>query len=130
MAARILVIEDDPASLLLVQYLLETSGFHVLTADNGADGLSIALREAPDLVVCDLQLPALDGYEVLKELRANSRWCGAPVIAVTAFSMSGDRERVLSAGFDDYFPKPIVPETFVASISVYLDDARPRRGRT
>jgi len=126
MAARILVIEDNPANLELVQYLLQSAGHEVLTAVDGAQGLAMAQRTAPDLVICDLQMPLLDGYEVLRRLRADPITCDLVVIAVTAFSMPGDRERVAVAGFDGYLSKPIEPEQFVATIESWLP-AVPRR---
>jgi CheY-like chemotaxis protein len=120
MPARILVIEDNPANLELVQYLLQSAGHEVLTAVDGAQGLAMAQHTVPDLVICDLQMPLLDGYEVLYRLRADPTTCDLVVIAVTAFSMSGDQEKVAVAGFDGYLSKPIEPEQFVATIESWL----------
>lgn len=120
MAARILVIEDNSANMQLIRYLLEYSGYEVLEARDGAQGVAMALSERPDLVVCDIQLPFLDGYEVLRVIRGDSRAAGLKVVAVTAFSMPNDRVKVERAGFDGYFTKPIDPETFVASIDALL----------
>ena len=123
MPARILVIEDDPNTLELFVYLLNAFGHAVFTADNGIVGLAIAASERPDLILCDIQLPQLDGYGVARAL-ANDPDLGAiPLVAVTAFSMVGDRESILGAGFDDYISKPIVPETFVAQLDRYLPAA-------
>lgn len=119
-AAVILVIEDDPFSLELARYLLEMSGHRPITADNGGDGLRLALGGTCDLVLCDLQMPVLDGFQVVSALLANPHWSRVPVIAVTALSMEGDREMALAAGFDGYMSKPIVPETFVAEVEAYL----------
>jgi CheY-like chemotaxis protein len=119
-AARILVIEDNAANLELVRYLLSFSGHTVLEARDGAQGLAIARQERPDLIVCDLQLPLLDGYEVLARLRENPDSAGAVIVAVTAFSMANDRLRVMTAGFDGYLSKPIEPETFVAQLEAFL----------
>jgi CheY-like chemotaxis protein len=120
MAARILVIEDNDANLELVQYLLEKSGYEVLTARNGAQGVTVALQGRPQLIVCDLQMPVMDGYEVLRTLRQDPSMCATTVVAVTAFSMSGDRHNVLVAGFDGYLSKPIEPENFVSQIETFL----------
>jgi CheY-like chemotaxis protein len=120
MAARILVIEDNDANLELVQYLLEKSGYEVLTARNGAQGVTVALQGRPQLIVCDLQMPVMDGYEVLRTLRQDPSMCATTVVAVTAFSMSGDRHNVLVAGFDGYLSKPIEPENFVSQIEAFL----------
>ncbi|MCR5882410.1 response regulator [Rhizobacter sp. J219] len=121
--ARILVIEDNQANLDLAQYLLEHRGHQVLVATDGQMGLAMARRERPELIVCDLQMPVLDGYGVLEQLRRDAAMAGIPVVAVTAFSMSGDEEKVRMAGFDGYFSKPIEPETFVAQIEAFLPSA-------
>ena len=117
MIARILVIEDNPANLELARYLLTVHGYAVLTASDGRQGLDSALRERPDLILCDLQMPWLDGYQVLQQLRGQ---LDAVVIALTAFSMPNDRQQVLSAGFDGYLSKPIDPERFVAEVEAFL----------
>lgn len=120
MAARILVIEDNAANLELVRYLLSYSGYVVLEARDGAQGVEMALREQPDLIVCDLQMPLLDGYQVLDELRQSPGGATAVIVAVTAFSMPNDRQKVIAAGFDGYLSKPIEPENFVAQIEAFL----------
>lgn len=120
MPARILIIEDDDASRELVTYLLEASGYSTLSAENGLVGAQMAETAQPDLILCDLQMPVMNGYEVVRYLRASSLWRRVPLIAVTAFSMSGDRESALRAGFDDHVTKPIVPETFVAQVEAFL----------
>lgn len=118
--ATILVIEDDDASRLLVTYLLESAGHRVLAAENGAVGLRIALAESPDLILCDLQMPVMNGYEVARSLRTSMLWRVVPLVAVTAFSMPGDREKALDVGFNEHLPKPISPETFVQQIEGFL----------
>lgn len=120
MAARILVIEDNAANLELVRYLLSFSGYTVLEARDGAQGVAMALQERPDLVVCDLQMPLLDGYEVLARLRENPVSAATVIVAVTAFSMPNDRQKVMTAGFDGYLSKPIEPENFVGQIEAFL----------
>jgi CheY-like chemotaxis protein len=120
MPARILVIEDNAANLELVRYLLAYSGHAVLEARDGAQGVEMALRERPDLIVCDLQMPLLDGYQVLARLRADPGCAGVVIVAVTAFSMPNDRQKVITAGFDGYLSKPIEPEQFVAQIEAFL----------
>ena len=120
MPARILVIEDDEFSRELVRYLLDRQGYAVLEAADGRTGLDLALNAHPDLVLCDLQMPVLNGYEVVQRLRSNPLWQVVPVIAVTAFSMPGDRDIALAAGFDNYLTKPITPEIFVQRITAFL----------
>jgi CheY-like chemotaxis protein len=122
MAARILIIEDNPANLELMTYLLRAYKYEVLSAVNGEAGLAAAQAQLPDVIVCDLQLPRLDGFEVLKRLKAQARTTAIPVVAVTAYAMVGDRERVVAAGFDGYLAKPIEPETFVSQIERFLKE--------
>lgn len=133
MAARILIIEDNPANLELMTYLLRAYKYQVLSAADGEAGLAAAQQQLPDVVVCDLQLPKLDGFEVLKRLKAEPRTTAIPVVAVTAYAMVGDRERVLAAGFDGYLAKPIEPETFVSQIERFLKEksgSRPGQAET
>src|SRR4051812_2065122 len=110
MSARILIIEDKQANLDLMTYLLEAFGHSVKTAMDGEEGLAALRREAPDVVVCDINLPRIDGYEVARQIRADPALRPLPLIAVTALAMVGDREKVLAAGFDGYIAKPIAPE--------------------
>lgn len=124
MSASILVIEDDDASRQLVTYLLEASGHRVLGAENGALGLALALAEGPDLILCDLQMPVMNGYEVAHSLRSHPGWRVVPLVAVTAFSMPGDREKALEVGFDEHLSKPITPETFVRQVEAFLRSPR------
>jgi two-component system cell cycle response regulator len=119
-AARILIIEDNPANLELMTYLLGAFGHTVLAAEDGRRGLEVARGERPDLIVCDVQLPDMDGYEVARRLKSDPELRTTPLVAVTALAMVGDRDRVLAAGFDGYLAKPINPETFVRQMEVYL----------
>jgi two-component system cell cycle response regulator len=120
MPSRVLVIEDNPANLELMTYLLEAFGYATSKAVDGAGGLELARREVPDLVVCDIQLPDLDGYEVARRLKADATLNGIPLVAVTALAMVGDRRRIMDAGFDGYIAKPIDPESFVTEIEAFL----------
>lgn len=120
MAARILVVEDNAANLELVRYLLAFTGYMVSQARDGGQGIVLALQERPDLILCDLQMPVVDGYQVLAQLRQHAETADIPVVAVTAFSMPNDRQKVLTAGFNGYLSKPIEPETFVAQIEEFL----------
>ncbi len=120
MSATILVIEDDPASLDLMTYLLAAHGYQSLGASRGDEGLLMAQRQRPDLVICDIQLPGIDGYSIARMLKSDEVLSTLPLVAVTAMAMVGDRDRVLSAGFDGYVSKPIDPHTFVAQIEPFL----------
>jgi CheY-like chemotaxis protein len=118
--ARVLLIEDNQDSRSLMAYLLSSFGHDPLEARTGEEGVAIAAASLPDLIVCDLSLPGIDGFESLRRLRARPELEKVPIIAVTAFAMVGDRERALRAGFDGYIPKPIVPESFVGQLEAFL----------
>ncbi len=120
MPAKILVIEDDPASLELLKYLLEQGGHSVATATDGAAGLKAALGNEFDMVLCDLQLPELTGHEVAARLRGTQAWRVVPLVAVTAYSMPGDRGTAIAAGFTEYLTKPIEPESILTTVNQLL----------
>jgi two-component system cell cycle response regulator len=120
MAARILVIEDNEPNLELMSYLLQAFGHMPLTVRDGAKALQAVLREAPDLILCDIQLPGIDGFEVARRLNEHPDLGTIPRVAITAMAMVGDRERLLAAGFDGYLAKPIDPETFVQQVEAFL----------
>lgn len=126
--ARILLIEDNEANLELMTYLLTAFGYTPLVAHDGEEGLERARRERPEAIVCDVQLPGIDGFGVAASLAADPVLRDVPLIAVTALAMVGDRDRVLAAGFDGYIDKPIVPERFVAQIEAFLPPDRRRTG--
>jgi two-component system cell cycle response regulator DivK len=104
---RILVVEDNPKNLKLVRDVLQFSGYEVIEATSGEDGVRLAVSESPDLILMDLQLPGIDGTEALRQIRARQETRGVPVVAVTAFAMNHDRERAFESGFSGYVEKPI-----------------------
>ena len=120
MPANILVIEDDPASLELLKYLLQRAGHSVATATDGDAGLKAALGNEFDIVFCDLQLPELSGLQVAARLRATPVWRVVPLVAVTAYSMPGDRDTAIAAGFTEYLTKPIEPESILGKVDQLL----------
>ncbi|HEY0501968.1 MAG TPA: response regulator [Lysobacter sp.] len=120
MAARILAIDDNPDNLELMRYLLEAFGYPALIARDGSSGVATTERERPDLVLCDVQLPDIDGYEVVRRIRGHPELSGLVIVAVTALAMVGDRAKVLAAGFNGYLSKPIDPTTFVRQVEAYL----------
>ncbi len=120
MAGRILVIEDNPQNLELMTYLLQAFGYTTRTAVNGEEGVEVVRRERVDLIVCDVHLPKMDGYEVAHELKRDPMLRKIPLVAVTALAMPGDREKVLAAGFDGYIDKPIQPEIFVKQVESFM----------
>lgn len=127
MGALVLIIEDNKANLELMTYLLSAFGHKVLTAIDGETGLGAAYRDAPDLILCDVQLPGLDGFGVASRLKSSPVMKKIPLVAVTAFAMVGDRDKVLSAGFDGYIAKPITPEIFVGQVEAFLQPIHQSR---
>jgi two-component system cell cycle response regulator DivK len=101
------VVEDNPKNLKLVRDVLRYSGYEVIEATSGEDGVRLAGEESPDLILMDLQLPGIDGVEALRQIRASATGRGVPVVAVTAFAMNDDRERAFDSGFTGYVEKPI-----------------------
>jgi CheY-like chemotaxis protein len=127
MAARILLIEDHPDNRTLIVYLLEFFGHQVETAENGEEGVEKALKEIFDLIICDIHLPGIDGYEVANRLKSNSLWRPVPLIAVTALAMVGDRDKVLKSGFEGHLSKPITPHLFTRQIESFLPATQSRQ---
>jgi two-component system cell cycle response regulator DivK len=112
----VLVVEDNEKSLKLACDLLRLHDFEAVPARSGSEALRLAARGCFDLVLMDVQLPDMEGGEALSALRADARTRAVPVVAVTAFAMKGDRERLLSAGFDSYIPKPLDIAAFVREV--------------
>ena len=125
--ARILIIEDNPENMQLMMYLLTAFGHTVLETTLGEKGLRLAKEESPDLILCDLHMPGMDGYEVAKRLKLDPQLASIPLVAVTAYAMVGDREKVLAAGFNGYISKPINPELFVSEIEIFLASRAPSK---
>jgi CheY-like chemotaxis protein len=119
MTATILVIEDNPANIRLVEYILCAHGYEPLLATSGAEGLQIAAEAKPDLILLDIRMPHMDGYEVVARLK-QMELEGAKIVAVTASAMVGDRERITAAGFDGYIQKPLDPKTFIVDVERFL----------
>ena len=116
----ILVVEDNERNLKLVRDVLEYVGYDVRVARTAEDGIALAVKEPPDLVLMDLQLPGIDGMEALRRLRENVRTADIPVVAVTAQAMKQDRERALEAGFNGYIEKPISIRAFPDQVRSFL----------
>ncbi|MGK5048067.1 EAL domain-containing protein [Janthinobacterium sp. GB4P2] len=123
MSARILIIEDNATNMELMVYLLRAFGYTPLAAYDGEEGVRMARSELPDLIICDVHLPKLDGYGVVAELKKDPLLRKIPALAVTALAMVGDRERLLEAGFNGYIGKPIEPDLFVAELESFLPGA-------
>ena len=117
---RILLVEDNDANLYLIKFIVEKSGYEVIEARNGGRGVDLAISEKPDLIIMDIQLPDFDGLEATRRIRASKVDGGIPIIALTSYAMTGDREKALAAGCTGYIEKPIDPETFMEQIEKYL----------
>lgn len=120
MKERILYIEDNEQNLYLVTFILESAGHRVIQARSGEEGILLAGEQAPDLILLDIQLPGMDGYEIARRLRDIPYIRTIPIVAVTSYAMVGDREKALGAGCDGYIEKPINPDTFLAQVEAHL----------
>lgn len=120
--ANILIIEDNEQNLYLATFILEKHGHSVTAACDGVQGIKLAEKERPALILLDIQLPVMDGYAVAEELRRNPSLARIPIVAVTSYAMAGDRERILASGCDGYIEKPINPDTFFAEVLSFLPD--------
>lgn len=124
--ATILYIEDNDDNLFMLSRRLRRRGFHVLAARDGAAGVELALSALPDLILMDLVLPVMDGWQATAKLKSLPQTRAIPVIAVSSHAMSGDREQALAAGCDDYHTKPIEFERLVVSINNHLSGKVPK----
>ncbi|HTV91477.1 MAG TPA: response regulator [Verrucomicrobiae bacterium] len=118
--SRILVVDDNAVNLDLMLYLLRAFGHEADGHADGLAGLHAALRGDFALVLTDILMPGIDGYEFARRFKRESHLSAVPLVAVTALAMSGDRERITEAGFDGYITKPIEPRTFVAQVEAFL----------
>jgi two-component system cell cycle response regulator len=128
MAAKILAVEDNPANLDLITYLLRAFGHDVESRMDGISGLEATRTGGYDLVLADVLMPGLDGYEFAHRFKADPRLASTPLVAVTALAMAGDKEKIIAAGFDGYISKPIDPQKFAEQIESFL--ARSKRGKS
>lgn len=119
----VLVVEDRDVSRELIRTLLEHSGYDVLEAATGAEAVSMAVENSPDLVLLDLQMPVKDGFQVLKELKSDQRSRTIPVVALTANAMQGDKERALRDGFTGYLTKPLSLSTIREELARLLTES-------
>jgi len=111
-----LIIEDNEDNWVLISLILEHAGFGAMVAKTGMQGYEMAIARSPDFILLDIQLPDIDGTEVLRLLKAKDATKDIPVIAVTSFAMTGDRERLLEAGCDGYIEKPVDPDKVIRQI--------------
>jgi CheY-like chemotaxis protein len=117
---RILVVEDNGTNMYLIGFILRKNGYEVLEAVTGEEGVELAIKEKPDLILMDIQLPGMDGLEATERIRESEADGEIPIVALTSYAMTGDRERALNAGCTGYIEKPINSETFMVEIEKYL----------
>ena len=120
---KILLVEDNEMNRDMLSRRLKRRGYEVAIAVNGAEGVSMAASTTPDLILMDMSLPVMDGWEATKNIKANPATESIPVIALTAHAMSGDREKALQAGCDDYDTKPIELSRLLTKIKTFLPDS-------
>ncbi|MEH6727533.1 MAG: response regulator [Hyphomicrobiales bacterium] len=120
MTQNILIVEDNELNMKLFNDLLEAHGYTTLQSRNGMEAFELARQHKPDLVLMDIQLPEVSGLEVIKWLKEDDELCGIPVIAVTAFAMKGDEDRIREAGCEAYLSKPISVANFLDVVTQYL----------
>jgi two-component system cell cycle response regulator DivK len=120
MKKRILAIEDHAENRRILGYLLASAGFEMIEAVTGEEGVATAEKERPDLIIMDIQLPGLDGYEATRRIKANPALRHIPIIVVTSYALSGDDVKAFEAGCDAYVTKPFVPRELLAKIRTYL----------
>ena len=118
---QVLIVEDNEKGMKLFRDVLAATGYRTLEATTGEQALELATEHGPDLVLMDIQLPDIDGVEVLRRLRADERTTSISVLALTAQAMQGDRDRFLAAGFDGYLPKPVDLLEFIGAVSEHCD---------
>jgi two-component system cell cycle response regulator DivK len=117
---RILIIEDQDDNRAIMRDLLSTAGYDLIEAGDGGEGVELAKTERPDLILMDIQLPVLDGYEATRRIKANTELKSIPIIAVTSYALSGDDVKARAAGCDGYVTKPFSPRELLAKVREYL----------
>jgi two-component system, cell cycle response regulator DivK len=117
---RILVVEDQEDNRRILRDLLNATDFEVIEAEDGEQALAAVAKQRPDLILMDIQLPELDGYEATRRIKTDPSLSSTPIIAVTSYALSGDEEKARAAGCDDFVPKPYSPRQLLAKIRQYL----------
>jgi len=122
MKKKVLHIEDNEQNLYLVRFILEKNGYEIIEERDGKKGVETAARIKPDLILLDILLPGMDGYQVAEAIRKNPELSKTPIVAVTSYAMVGDREKALESGCLGYIEKPINPDTFLQEIKEFITD--------
>jgi two-component system, cell cycle response regulator DivK len=123
MKKRILVIEDHEDNRQILRDLLNSAGFDMIEAGNGKEGVATAISQRPDLILMDIQLPIMDGYEATRRIKANADLSAIPIIVITSYALSGDEAKASAAGCDAYVTKPYSPRDLLAKIRTFLPAA-------
>lgn len=119
-SGKVLIVEDNDLNMKLFCDLLLMKGYEVMTSQEGFDAVSIAESGMPNLILMDIQLKGISGIDIIKELKANGNTSKIPVIAITAFTMKNDKDRILESGCDVYMPKPVGIDSFFAAVDKYV----------
>jgi two-component system cell cycle response regulator DivK len=120
MSRLILVVEDQEDNRQIIRDLLSALDYELAEAENGAEAVAAVAKQKPDLILMDIQMPIMDGYEATRRIKADPATTGIPIIAVTSYALSGDEQKARDAGCDDYVPKPFSPRQLLAKIRQYL----------
>jgi two-component system, cell cycle response regulator DivK len=120
MSKRILVVEDQPDNRQIIRDMLAPADYEIIEAENGEQALAVIAKERPDLILMDIQLPVMDGYEATRRIKADASLRSIPIIAVTSYELSGEGQKARVAGCDDYVPKPYSPRELLAKIRQYM----------
>jgi two-component system cell cycle response regulator DivK len=120
MSKRILVVEDQEDNRQIIRDMLTVADYELIEAENGVEALAAVAKQRPDLILMDIQLPIMDGYETTRRIKADAALNSIPIIAVTSYALSGDEEKARAAGCDDFVTKPYSPRQLLAKIRQYL----------
>jgi two-component system cell cycle response regulator DivK len=120
MSKRILVVEDQEDNRQIIRDMLSATDYEITEAENGEEALAAVAKQRPDLILMDIQMPVLDGYEATRRIKADPALRAIPIIAITSYALSGDEQKARAAGCDDYVPKPYSPRQLLAKIRQYL----------
>jgi two-component system cell cycle response regulator DivK len=124
MSKRILVVEDQEDNRTILRDLLGAAGYELIEAADGAEGVKLAQQEKPDLILMDIQLPVMDGYEATRRIKGDAALKSTPIIAVTSYALSGDEAKARAAGCDGYVTKPFSPRELLAKVREYLPEKK------
>jgi two-component system cell cycle response regulator DivK len=126
MSKRILVVEDQEDNRQIIRDMLSATDYEIAEAENGEEALAAVATQRPDLILMDIQMPVMDGYEATRRIKVDPALRTIPIIAITSYALSGDEQKAREAGCDDYVPKPYSPRELLAKIRQYLSEVRYR----